>query len=106
VPLRETQRQDVHKATLKQAADLHAAPQGRHPFTLPLACGEAGGDGVMGCQAVMVGHGHVPQTEFLGLPSQQQGVKTAVATDGVAVKVQLTWTALRPNGPQHRGERV
>jgi hypothetical protein len=71
-----------------------------------LAFGEAGGDGVMGCQTVVVGYGHLLKAELLGLPSQHEGIETAVAQEGVAVKVQLTWAALRPNGPQHRGERV
>jgi hypothetical protein len=103
VPLPEAQRQDVHEATLEQATDLHAAPQRWYPFAPLLPFGEAGGDGVMGRQAVVVGDRHLQKAEILGLLRQYERIEAAVAAECVAVKVELSRAALRPNGPQDRG---
>ena len=94
----------MHQAALQQTTDLDATPEGRHALPIPAPLLEPGLQRLVGGGAVVIGHRQVLEPQAQGLRPQLLRPQTAVAVDGVTVKIQLVRAAGGMHLLKHRPE--
>ena len=104
--LLETESQHVDQTPLDQSADLHATPQGRYAITKGPTLLQPTLHGAVGMGAVVIRDSQLGEAQGRSLFNQRNGFEAAVTADGVAMKVERTWTAIGCHLNQHLAQRM
>ena len=102
----ETEGKHVNQATLQDCTDFHAAPEVWDRLTAITLLLEPVMHGLEGQTGMVIRHGQLGESFGRCLLDQCQRFKTAVTAEGMAMKIELTWTAVRPNRLQDRPQRM